>query len=543
MHTPISNQTIRNFLTKHLSKKPGQRKFIVTLLLGLLAVFGIKNIFLFSAEPTSPKNCNYHFPDGADQLVPTTITVSSVDKLPEAFRKGGFSNDASCMNKTSVFGVVTIKSIDDVGKSLAYARDNGIKITPAGQQHSMGGQSFVQNGIVLDMKGLKKMSVDEETKILTVETGATWEDVQQFLDKKGLAVNAMQSINIFTVGGTLSVNAHGLGHKPGPIAETIRSFRIMLQDGSIVEASPTKNADLFSHALGGYGLFGVILDAKIAVVPNEMYKWETAYIPYSQYSDYYANNISDDDSIGLTYARLSMSPSSYLKETAVHTFRRTEFNEKLPVLLPWGNVWVSRLVINFSKTGPIGRWVRWTLEKYVEPKLHTCYTRNEMMSRNDECLVSRNQEMFDSMGYLRNKLRDTDILHEYFIPRAQMTEFVDGLRKTVRENKANLLNVTIRIVHKDNVTALPYAKEDMFAFVLYFNQKFDDKQSKILQKTTLDLIDLATSLGGTYYLPYQLYYSKEQLKNSYPEIESFFNKKKNYDPNELFVNTFYNKYK
>src|SRR6185436_7423963 len=129
---------------------------------------------------------------------------------------------------------------------------------------------------------------------------------------------------------------------------------------------------------------------------------------------------------------------------------------------------------------------------------------------NEVCNVSRNQEMYDSMGYLKNKLADTDILQEYFIPVEKMSDFIDGLRTTVKTNGANLLNVTIRIVHKDTITALPYAKDDRFAFVLYFNQKLNEKESKILQKTTTDLIDVATSLGGTFYLPYQLYYSEAQ---------------------------------
>jgi FAD/FMN-containing dehydrogenase len=150
--------------------------------------------------------------------------------------------------------------------------------------------------------------------------------------------------------------------------------------------------------------------------------------------------------------------------------------------------------------------------------------------------------MYDSMGYLKNRLADTDILQEYFIPPEKMVEFVDGLRTTVQRNGANLLNVTIRIVHKDTITALPYAKGNRFAFVLYFNQKFNVKESKVLQKTTTDLIDVAEGLGGTFYLPYQLYYSQAQLHKAYPEVDSFFKVKKIYDPTELFVNTWYEKY-
>ncbi len=164
------------------------------------------------------------------------------------------------------------------------------------------------------------------------------------------------------------------------------------------------------------------------------------------------------------------------------------------------------------------------------------------MSRREACLVSRNQEMYDSMKYLRNKLKDTDILQEYFIPHANMPEFVDGLRAAVKKSGANLLNVTLRIVEKDEVTALPYATENMFGFVLYFNQKLNETDSKLLQKTTADLIDLATHLGGRFYLPYQLSYSREQLHKAYPEIATFFSTKKTYDPIGLFSNKFYEKY-
>jgi FAD/FMN-containing dehydrogenase len=82
----------------------------------------------------------------------------------------------------------------------------------------------------------------------------------------------------------------------------------------------------------------------------------------------------------------------------------------------------------------------------------------------------------------------------------------------------------------------------MFAFVLYFNQKLNSADSRSLQKTTTDLIDLALRVDGTYYLPYQLYYSVQQLHRAYPEIDTFFAAKKKYDPVGLFTNKFYEKY-
>jgi FAD/FMN-containing dehydrogenase len=414
-------------------------------------------------------------------------------------------------------------------------------VTSAGQQHSMGGQSFIQNGLVLDMKNFHAMKLNKEQKILTVQSGAIWADIQQFLDKEGLAVKAMQSINIFTVGGTLSVNAHGIAHDPGQIAPTVRSMRVMLSSGEIKTASLTQNTELFRSVLGGYGLFGVILDVDLEVVDNEMYVRRMDIIDYKDFPEFYREKIENNSNVGLLYGRLSMSPTSYLKETIIHSYEKVAFDGQTPPLQFQRHTWLPRLVINFSKTGGFGRFVRWMLEKYAAPSLDLC-SRNQAMSEKEVCIVSRNQEMYDAMGYLKNKLQDTDILQEYFIPHEKMPAFVDGLRKTVQDNGANLLNVTIRIVSKDEITSLPYAKENMFAFVLYFNQKFNEKESRILQKTTTDLIDVATGLGGTYYLPYQLYYSQEQLHKAYPEIDAFFAAKKKFDPIGLLTNKFYEKY-
>ncbi len=140
---------------------------------------------------------------------------------------------------------------------------------------------------------------------------------------------------------------------------------------------------------------------------------------------------------------------------------------------------------------------------------------------------------------------DAEVLQacqEYFVPYDKMAEFVDGLRTIVQRNGANLLNVTIRVVHKDDVTAVPYAKQDAFGLVLYFNQGFNETESLVLERTTRDLIDVVLGVNGTYYLPYQLFYSPEQLRHAYPEIDGCFAAKRKYDPLGLLTNKLYDKY-
>ena len=114
----------------------------------------------------------------------------------------------------------------------------------------MGGQTFSSGGLVLDLRNFNRITLDQPHKTINVQSGARWWQIQKLLDQRGLAVKSMQSINIFSVGGTLSVNAHGIDPSPGPIAPSVRSMRIMLADGRVVRASSTENRELFAK-LGG----------------------------------------------------------------------------------------------------------------------------------------------------------------------------------------------------------------------------------------------------------------------------------------------------
>lgn len=523
---------------------PKRRTLLLSLAAAIAAslVVTIRKLVQYAAAPAGEKESDFVFPPSVEPTRPARIATRPANPALPFEQRGGFINDASHLNRTPVYGIVKVTNEGDVGNALRFARENGLKVTAAGQRHTMGGQTFVKDGLVLDMRGLNRITLDQIRKIVNVQSGTVWADVQRLLDREGLSVKAMQSINIFTVGGTLSVNAHGLAHRPGPIAPTVKALRVMSSDGLVKTATPTLNADLFRHVLGGYGLFGVILDVDLEVVDNEMYELRTKYMDYREFADYYKTHVDGNDAVGLVYGRLSVSPSAYLREAAIHVYERTGYAGPIPPLTPDTHDALERLVINFSKTGGLGRRIRWALEKSLEPRLHACVSRNQAMTPKDGCLVSRNQEMYDSMHYLENRLRDTDILQEYFVPYREMGAFTDGLRTVVQRNSANLLNVTIRVVHKDAVTALPYAKQDMFGLVLYFNQGFNAAESRVLERTTQELIDVALGLNGTYYLPYQLFYSPEQLRHAYPEIDRCFAAKRKYDPLGLLTNKFYDKY-
>ncbi|MCE9541680.1 FAD-binding oxidoreductase [Candidatus Kaiserbacteria bacterium] len=513
------------------------------LIIGIIGVLSLtllaRKLVYYAAGPSGEKECPPINPGNSAIM---TNKDNGFDSSIRWEQKGGTINDSSCLDATFVYGIVDIHTEKDISDALVFAEAHGLKVSIAGVRHSQGGQAFAKGALVLDMRNFKSMKVDAGTKVLSVQSGATWHDIQNYLHPR-FAVKAMQSTDIFTVGGSISVNAHGMDHQAGSVGDSIRSMRVMLPTGDIVVASPTRNVGLFKHVIGGYGLFGIVLDVQLDVVDNVIYQSGRSIIATKDFPDAW-KSIEADKNIGLFYAHLSTSPLSLLDEAVIYTYKKTDTDPLTsPMLHEVSSVKLRRLTINLSKLGSLPMMFKWWSEKVIEPKLESCeISRNDAQKSGEGCLVSRNEPMHDSVPYLKNDVKnDTDILHEYFIPRDNLLPFVADMRRIFKENNTNILNVSIRVVKKENI-ALNYAPADAFSVVLYINQKTGAADNAKMKKVTEELIDATIKNGGRFFLPYQLYYSPEQLRAAYPEADAFFAYKRAMDPAGLLTNTWYETY-
>ena len=193
---------------------------VVAVVVVLLGIYSYRKLQALAANPTGEKDCG---PTATrDQAKIDLERIKAIAPLKDVkwSQLGGSINDASCLNKTEIYGVVEVRSVEDIAKTLAFARDNKLPVTTAGVRHSMGGHAFRKGGIVLDMRGFNKIVLNESSRSVTVQPGATWHDIQNVLHPR-FAVRAMQSTDIFTVGGSISVNAHGIDHEAGALAMSI----------------------------------------------------------------------------------------------------------------------------------------------------------------------------------------------------------------------------------------------------------------------------------------------------------------------------------
>ncbi len=154
-------------------------------------------------------------------------------------------------------------------------------------------------------------------------------------------------------------------------------------------------------------------------------------------------------------------------------------------------------------------------EKYIDPIIDEVHKKN---------IISRNEVMHDSVEYLENVLvNETDILQEYFIPRKNFIAYIDRMRTLLQKSKIPLLNASVHIINKESNT-LNYAPQDMFAIVLYLNQRVDKSSLQAMEKLTSDLIDLVLSSMKRFF-SISLYYTASSYKKPIPPLMPFLHSK------------------
>lgn len=435
-------------------------------------------------------------------------------------------NDVSGMNPVRVERVVAPTSLEDIVRLL---REHPGPIAIGGGRYSMGGQTASDGALQLDMRAFDEvLELDVEQRWVRVQAGITWRKLLEQIDPHDLSPQIMQSYANFTVGGSLSVNVHGRYVGQGPLVLSVRSIRLVLADGSLVEASPTQNSELFHGAIGGYGGLGVIVEATLALEPNARLERLTRVMPLADYREHFAREVQADPRMvmhnGILYT------DDYRRVRSV-SYRRTDAPLTVPErLVPADRDYrVMRKALAIS-AGPAGARLR---EGLLDPLY---YRKPQVQWRNHEASLDV-AELQPISG-----ADFSHVLQEYFVPEAQLESFVAAMAALFERMDVQPLNISIRHARADPGTLLAWAREDSFALVIYYRQGVAAADREQVARWTQALIDLAIAHGGSYYLPYQMHASQAQFLAAYPQAPAFFALKQRLDPQYRFRNRLWDRY-
>ena len=154
--------------------------------------------------------------------------------------------------------IVRPSNAEDVARAIAFARANGAPVAVRGGGHNGGGLGVVDDGVVIDLGGMKTVVVDPDTDSVRVGGGCVWGDVDRATADYGRAtpsgIISTTGVGGLTLGG-------GLGHLTRRFGLTIDSLLgadVVLADGSRVHASADEHPELFWALRGGGGNFGIV---------------------------------------------------------------------------------------------------------------------------------------------------------------------------------------------------------------------------------------------------------------------------------------------
>jgi len=403
-------------------------------------------------------------------------------------------------------------------------------VSVGGGRYSQGGQVALPDSLHIDMRSYNNIvSFSPDKKHITVQAGITWRDIQTHIDPYDLSVKIMQSYADFTVGGSLSVNAHGRYIGEGPLINSVQAIRLLLADGSVMTATPENNSELFYAAIGGYGAMGIILEASLQLTDNCRVQRQVASMDVPHYRDFFQAQIRDNSQVVFHNAILY---PPHFKQIAAVSWVKTDAPVTVASRLhsPDSRYWWQPALTDFVADYDFAKRLR---QHWLDPLLFS-----------QPAVHWRNYEASYDVRELEpaNRTKQTYGLREYFVPVDQFDAFATQLAALLQQHKVNVLNVSVRHALPDKGSLLAWAPKETFAFVIYYRQGTDEQARQHTQLWSQQLIEAVLSHGGTYYLPYRPSATPEQFQRAYPHAAEFFRLKQQYDPQNRFTSQFWDKY-
>jgi FAD/FMN-containing dehydrogenase len=159
-------------------------------------------------------------------------------------------------------GIVRVKSAADVSRSVAVAAQTGVELAVRSGGHSAAGHSSTNGGIVIDLRDMKAIEIDESTKTVWAETGVTAIELTNAVTAKNLVVGFGDAGTVGIGGITLGGGVGYLSRKHGLTIDSLLAAEIVTSDGTLRTVDATHEPDLFWAIRGGGGNFGVAVRFK-----------------------------------------------------------------------------------------------------------------------------------------------------------------------------------------------------------------------------------------------------------------------------------------
>jgi len=450
----------------------------------------------------------------------------------------------SQLNPTRVNRVVGPDSLDAARGAIAAAKREGRAVCIAGGRHAMGAQAFATDGVLVDIRKLDRvLAFDMERGLIEVESGMQWPKLLDELTsaqrgrvKQWGFAQKQTGADRLTMGGCLSANVHGRGLTLPPFVGDVESFKLLDAAGDLRNCSRTENPELFSLAIGGYGLFGFIYSVTLRLVPRRKVERVVEVRDIAGIPAAFARRIRDGFLYGDFQYSIDESSDGFLRRGVFSCYRPVA--DSTPILAAQKELaerdWINLLYLaHADKAGAFKRYAGYYL------------TTNGQVYWSDEHQMSIYPDNYhrELDRKLKAKSRATEAITEIYCERDALERFMTDVAADTRRNETEIIYGTVRLIEADRESFLAWAKKPYACVIFNLHVVHTPEGIRRAANAFRRLIDIGIKYGGSYFPTYHKYATRRQVETCYPQFAEFLKLKRKHDPAEVFQSDWYRHYR
>lgn len=436
--------------------------------------------------------------------------------------------------------LVRPRDVDAVSAALVRCGRDQVPLSVMGARHAMGGQPFLDGGVVLDMGELVRVRrFDAERGLVEVEAGRRWPElVQNLLARQG-GTSARWGIrqkqtgaDRLTLGGAVAVNAHGRGLAMGPLVEDVEELEMVDATGRVRRLSRAQDPELFALVVGGYGLFGVVTAVVLRLVERQVLERCVALCD----ADDVESEVDRRRASGAVYGdfQFAIDPMSpeFLRRGVLSTYHPAPVGERPPSEQRELSATDWRELLSLAhraKSEAFRRYAAHYLATHGQRYWSDCMQLGVYVD-------GYHGEIDRCLGHV-----GSEKICELYVPRGELARFLAAARGILRA--ADVVYGTVRWIERDPLTVLAWAREPWVCIVFNLHTSHDPAGRANTSRTMGALYDLALRMGGSFYLTYGADASLAQVRAAYPGFDAFARAKAEFDPAGRFASDWWKRYR
>ncbi len=448
------------------------------------------------------------------------------------------------LNATAVAQIITPHTVAEIQAALHLARQQGLAVSIAGGRHAMGGQQFGTGCLLLDLSEFTQvLDFNREHGEIEVEAGIEWPALLDYLlthqDGPGPQWGIVQKqtgADRLSIGGALAANVHGRVLTSPPIIADVQAITLVDADGGVQYCDRQRQPELFRLAIGGYGLFGVIVAVRLRLAPRQKVQRVVEMVEVAALSAFLEQRIAEGFTYGDWQFSIDDQAADFLSIGICSCYRPMPADTPIPadqrVLSP--EEWGQLLLLAHTRKA----------EAVDDYRRHYLATSGQIYWADTQQLADYTDGYHLLLDqYLEATVPATEMIAELYVPRSALAAFMAAVAADFRAHQVDLIYGTVRLIARDDESFLAWARES-FACVI-FNLHTVHTSEGLAHSTAAfrRLNDLALAYGGSFYLTYGRFATREQVEAAYPQFREFLRLKRQYDPTELFQSDWYRHYR